>query len=158
MWELWEALRAYDATFAPVDVSLAFLNFLIPAGIALGSAIFGKKGAQSARNAASQRAGGATLAQLLPQIMQMMQASQQNAQQQAQQNYAYGLRQYEANLPLQDSLRRMAMGMLPANYTRGIQPSVPLSSLPRPVATPPPAPVPQFQNRGTPTRRNPARA
>lgn len=113
MWELWEALRAYDATFAPVDVSLAWLNFLVPIGMSIASGIMGKKSAQSARNAANQRAGGATLAQLLPQIMQMMQQSQDMAKQ----NYGYQQTQYRQNQPLQGALRMMAMGMLPRQYS-----------------------------------------
>jgi hypothetical protein len=79
---------------------------LIPAAVSLLGGLFaGKKSKKAATNAA----GGATLANLMPQIQAML-AQQQNVQRQ---NYGNQLSHSNANQPLQDAVRQMAMRIMP---------------------------------------------
>jgi hypothetical protein len=102
---------------------------LLQAGASL---LGGHVAGRQAQQAAQERAGGATLQELLPTMMQLLQ------QQQAQsgQNFALQTQRYQANLPMQDALRNMAMNMLPRQYTQGLQLGTPLSQQPLPPLAP----------------------
>jgi hypothetical protein len=106
-----------------------FWNVLIPAAASLLGGVFGgKKASGSAQN----RAGGASLQELMPLMMQLLN------QQQAQSGQQYGLQmqRHQANLPMQDALRQMAMGMLPRQYTQGLPQQPPMSTQPVPPMAP----------------------
>jgi hypothetical protein len=79
---------------------------IIPAAVSLLGGLFaGKK----AKKSATQAAGGATLAQMMPQIQAML-AQQQAA---SRQNYGNQLAHSNANQPLQDAVRQMALRIMP---------------------------------------------
>jgi len=82
------------------------------------SLVGGRAAGMMARNAGEDRAGGATLQQLMPMLMKLMEQQQS----QSAENYQYQQQQYQANQPLQNALRSMAMGMLPRQYTQGQPP------------------------------------
>lgn len=86
---------------------------LIPLISAAAPLIGGLFAGKSAKKNATQAAGGARLQQLMPQILQMIQQQQALSQQ----NYGQQMQQYQANQPLQDSVRRMA-GTLTPNSAR----------------------------------------
>ena len=93
---------------------------LIPAAASLIGGLFGGK---QAKKTATADAGGARLQQLMPLIMQMMQQQQgigqQNYQNQVtrqQTNYGNQVAHSQAQQPLQDAVRNMAMGMIPTRY------------------------------------------
>jgi hypothetical protein len=86
---------------------------LIPLATSLIGGLFAGKKAKQAGN---QAAGGARLQTLMPQIMQMLQQQQQVTQQ----NYGNQQQQYQANQPLQDVVRRMAMNMAPRSAQQGL--------------------------------------
>lgn len=89
------------------------LAALIPAAASLFGGLFaGKK----SKKAATQAAGGARLQDLMPQIMQMMQQQQGINQQ----NYQGQVNQQQANMPLQDAVRRMAMNLTPNHLQPGL--------------------------------------
>lgn len=105
----------------------------------VGSLIGGLIGGKKSKDAGNQAAGGARLQQLMPQIVQLLQQQQQiNAQ-----NYGMKTQQYAANQPLQDAIRRMALGMMPSMYQQG-----PASMSAPPQAVMPPAPAPTAPQRG----------
>ena len=131
---------------------------LITAGISLLGGLFsGKK----AKKGAEARAGGATLQQLLPIMMALIQQQQQRSAQ----NFGLQEQQFQANLPMQDALRQMAMSLLPRSATQGLALGPPLSrpgpiplqtgALPPPVLPPlggtaiprPPATTPRVRTR-----------
>jgi hypothetical protein len=107
-----------------------FWNLLIPAAASLLGGVFGGK---KASGSAQGRAGGASLQELMPLMMQLM--NQQQAQ--SGQQYNMQMQRHQANLPMQDALRSMAMGMLPRQYTQGLPQGTPISQQP----TPPMAPL-----------------
>jgi hypothetical protein len=112
-----------------------FFQFLLP----IASALIGKVAGGSARGGAEQRAGGASLQALMPIMMELM--KQQQAQ--SGQQYQMQMQRHQANLPMQDALRSMAMNMLPSQYTQGLPMSPPLSQQPTPALAPifPPTPT-----------------
>jgi hypothetical protein len=87
------------------------LAALIPAATSLIGGLFSGKQAKKSANAA---AGGARLQQLMPQILQMIQQQQANSAQ----NYQMQTQQQQANAPLQDAVRRMAMNLTPNTLKR----------------------------------------
>jgi hypothetical protein len=106
-----------------------FWNILIPAAASLFGGMFG---GNKASDAAKQRAGGASLQELMPLMMQLM--NQQQAQ--SGQHYNLQMQRHQANLPMQDALRQMAMGMLPRQYTQGLPQQPPMSTQPVPQMAP----------------------
>lgn len=84
---------------------------LIPIAASLLGGIFGGK---SSKKAATTASGGARMQTLVPQILQMMQQQQGINQQ----NYGMQMQQQQANLPLQDAVRRMAMNLTPNHLQR----------------------------------------
>lgn len=110
---------------------------LIPIAASL---IGGWMASKKAKNDARKATGGASLQNLVPQIMQLIQ------QQQGQQSQDYGLRmqRYQANQPMQDAIRKMAMGLMPAHLQQPMtpmagaslptQPTQPATAQPRPVS------------------------
>ena len=118
-----------------------FWQVLIPLAVSLLGGLFGGK---KAKKSGEQAAGGATLKQLLPIIMELMKQQQG----QSAQNYGYQQQRYQANLPLQDALRAMSMGMLPGRYTQGLSLGSPLSRQAPPA---PPTPTPPTPPRARPT-------
>lgn len=118
MRRVWTALKAELLKLHREDDG--FWNLLIPAAASLfGGMLGGKK--ESA--AAKKRAGGATLQELMPLMMDLI--KQQQAQ--SGQNYTLQQQRYQANLPMQDAIRSMAMGMLPKPYTQSLPMPKPLS-------------------------------
>lgn len=109
------------------------LQFILPAISMLGG-LFGGK---SAKSSAQQQAGGATMQHLMPIMMKLIE--QQHAQ--SGQNYQQQQQRYQANLPMQDALRAMAMRMMPNNGTQGLSMPPPISQQPMPTAPPPLAPL-----------------
>lgn len=81
--------------------------------------IGGMLAGRQSRKAAEGAAGGMRMQEMLPQILTLLQ------QQMAQSGQRYGQQQQEfaANAPLRDSIRSMAMNMLPAHVTRSAAPS-----------------------------------
>lgn len=79
---------------------------LIPIAASLLGGVFGGK---QSKKAATKASGGARMQTLVPQILQMMQQQQGINQQ----NYGMQMQQQQANLPLQDAVRRMAMNLTP---------------------------------------------
>lgn len=83
----------------------SILKGLLQHGLPLvGGLVAGRQG----RNAANDAAGGARLADLMPQILAMMAQSQNISRQ----NYGNQQQHSAANVPLQDSVRDMAMRLL----------------------------------------------
>lgn len=89
------------------------LAALIPSAVSLIGGLFAGK---SAKKSGNQAAGGARLQQLMPQILQMIQQQQGISHQ----NYQAQLQQQQANSPLQDSVRRMAMNLTPNHLSGGL--------------------------------------
>lgn len=89
------------------------LAAIIPSAISLIGGLFAGK---QAKKSASQAAGGARLQQLMPQILQMIQQQQSISGQ----NYQNQVSQQQANSPLQDSVRRMAMNLTPNHLSGGL--------------------------------------
>lgn len=106
------------------------LQFLLPLISLIGGQIAGSR----AKSSAEAKAGGATMQNMVPLMMQLMQQQQG----QSAQNFGLQTQRYQANLPIQDALRSMALGMLPGQYTRGLPTPTPISQQPMPPA---PAPV-----------------
>ena len=82
------------------------LAALIPGAVSLLTGLFG---GHKAKQSASNAAHGARLQDILPLLMPMIQQQQQHSQQ----NYQQQQDQYQAGLPLQDAIRKMAMGLMP---------------------------------------------
>jgi hypothetical protein len=137
---MWKFLKTEGLRLLKEDDG--FWNVLLPIASSLLGGVFGGK---KASGSAKQRAGGASLQELMPIMMELMK------QQQAQSGQQYGMQmqRHQANLPMQDALRSMAMNMLPRQYTQGLPQGTPLSQQPTPPMAPifpnalPPAPPPQ---------------
>jgi hypothetical protein len=74
--------------------------------------IAGVMAGKAGKKSANEAAGGARFAQLTPQMLQLV--AQQMAQ--SNQNYTQQQERYAANQPLMDSIRSMALGMMPTRY------------------------------------------
>lgn len=88
-------------------------NPWVQAGLAAAPLVGGVIAGRKDKKAAEQAAGGATFQNLMPIIMAMMQQQQR----QQQQNYDLQMQDYQASQPLQAAIRRMAMGLMPTQYT-----------------------------------------
>lgn len=108
----------------------------------IGGLFAGKKTEKKAKEASA----GARLPDLMP-LIQALISQQQN---QSQQNYSMQQQQFQSNQPLQDAIRKMAMGMMPAMY----QSQSPMRQPPMAQPTPQPLPNP-FSPPSQPKRRNP---
>ena len=154
-------LRKFLFTVDEGGVSQAVAAAVVPIATAIISLLGGLFSGKKAKQGAEARAGSATLQKLLPIMMALIQQQQQKSAQ----NFGLQQQQFQANLPMQDALRQMAMSLLPRSATQGLALGPPLSrpgpiplqtgALPPPVLPPlggtaiprPPAPTPRVRTR-----------